>query len=138
LEIDVTKAYTAPYINFQGRAREAFEFYHSILGGKLTLLTFDSSGSMKAARPGDAIGYGRLEAEELRIIGSDGNPDYPSTHGNNISILLAGPDREDMTQAFHRLADGGSITMQLTDASWGSAGWLTDKFGITWNVDITK
>ncbi len=28
--------------------------------------------------------------------------------------------------------------MPLTDAPWGTAGWLTDKFGISWNLDIEK
>ena len=83
-------AYTAPYINFQGRAREAFEFYHRILGGKLTLVAFDSNGSMKAAGPSDPIGYGRLEADGMRIIGSDGNPDYPATPATSRSCS---PDR---------------------------------------------
>jgi PhnB protein len=131
-------AYTAPYINFQGRAREALEFYHLILGGKLTLVAFDSSGSMKAAGPSDPIGYGRLEADEMRIIGSDGNPDYPATPGNNVAILLAGPDKAAQTKAFAELAEGGMVQMPLTEAPWGTAGWLKDKFGITWNIDVTK
>lgn len=29
-----------PYINFSGNAREAFEFYQSVLGGKLETHTF--------------------------------------------------------------------------------------------------
>jgi uncharacterized glyoxalase superfamily protein PhnB len=61
--MDMTKGYTAPYINFQGRAREAMEFYHGILGGKLVLDAFDASGKMKVARASDPVGYGRLEAD---------------------------------------------------------------------------
>jgi uncharacterized glyoxalase superfamily protein PhnB len=26
--------------------------------------------------------------------------------------------------------------MPLTEAPWGTSGWLTDKFGITWKIDI--
>jgi uncharacterized glyoxalase superfamily protein PhnB len=31
----MSKQYLSPYINFQGRAREAMEFYQKALGGKL-------------------------------------------------------------------------------------------------------
>jgi uncharacterized glyoxalase superfamily protein PhnB len=31
-----------PYINFQGRSREALEFYHQALGGELSLMAADS------------------------------------------------------------------------------------------------
>jgi len=138
MEIEMTNPYTAPYINFQGRAREALEFYHRILGGQLSLVTFDASGSVKAAGASDPIGYGRLVADEVRIYGSDGNPAYPSTHGDNIAVVLAGPDLTTLTKAFHVLAEGGTIALPLTEAPWGTAGWLTDRFGINWNVDITK
>jgi PhnB protein len=134
----MAKAYTAPYINFQGRAREAFEFCHRILGGQLSLFAFDPSAGLKKARPSDRIGYARLESDEVRIYGSDGNSAHPSTHGDNIAILLSGPDREHLTQAFHALAAGGTIGMPLTDAPCGAAGWLSDRFGINWNVDLTK
>jgi PhnB protein len=137
-EIDMGKQYTAPYINFQGRAREAMEFYHRILGGQLSLFAFDASGKLKVAGASDAIGYGRLQADEVRVYGSDGNPAYPGTPGDTISITLAGPDQAALTEAFHTLAAGGTIMMPLTEAPWGTAGWLKDKFGINWNVDITK
>jgi len=34
------------------------------------------------------------------------------------------------------LADGGQVKLPLTDQPWGTSGWLTDKFGINWNLDI--
>jgi PhnB protein len=129
---------TAPYVNFQGRAREALTFYHEILGGKLSMFAFDSTGAIKAAGAGDPIGYARLRADGVRIYGSDGNPAYPAVPGDTIAISLAGTDRDGMTKAFNALAEGGTIKMALTEAPWGTAGWLTDKFGITWNVDIER
>ena len=134
----MTRAYTAPYINFQGRAREAFELYHRVLGGQLSLYSFNDSGKLSAAGESGPIGYGRLVAGEVRINGSDGNPDYPSTPGDNVAVALAGPDKAALTKAFDELADGGTVKMPLTEAPWGTAGWLTDRFGITWNVDITR
>ena len=133
----MTKGYTAPDINFQGRAREAMEFYHRILGGKLALYAFDASGKLKAAGAKDPVGYGRLVADDIRLFGSDGNPAYPATPGDTIAITLAGPDKAALTAAFEALADGGTVGMPLTEAPWGTAGWVTDRFGITWNVDIT-
>lgn len=137
-EIEMGQRYTAPYINFQGRAREAMEFYHQILGGQLSLFAFDASGKLKPAGASDPIGYGRLDAEGFRVFGSDGNPAHPATPGDTVAITLAGPDKDVLTRAFAALADGGSIGMPLTEAPWGTAGWVTDRFGITWNVDITK
>jgi PhnB protein len=135
----VNDRYIAPYINFQGRAREAFEFYHAILGGSLSLFAFDpASGAMKAAGPGDPIGHGRLVAGAVRIFGSDGNPAYPATLGDTIALNVTGSDRDGLTKVFAALAEGGTIGMPLTDAAWGTAGWLKDRFDINWNIDIDR
>jgi PhnB protein len=130
--------HTAPYVNFQGRAREAFEFYHQIFGGELSLFAFDQSGSVKPAGPADPIGHGRLEADAVRLYGSDGNPSYPPTVGDNIAITLTGSDKAALSTAFDSLAEGGRINMPLTEAPWGTAGWLRDRFGVNWNVDIAN
>lgn len=56
-----------------------------------------------------------------------------------MGIVLTGTDRDTLSKTFDRLADGGQVKMPLTDQPWGgAAGWLTDRFGINWNVDVEK
>jgi PhnB protein len=128
----------SPYVNFQGRAREAMEFYHKVLGGKLDLQTLNEQGAPKPAGPTDKIMYSRLEADGFLIIGTDGSPDYPARVGDNLALALGGTDGDRIGKAFDDLAEGGTIKMPLTEQPWGSAGWLTDKFGMNWNVSIDK
>lgn len=126
-----------PYVNFQGRAREAFELYQQALGGSLTLSTVDATGAVKPAGPEDRITQGRLEADGVVITGADGHPDYPPTVGDNMAIALSGTDKERLTHAFTVLSEGGFVKMPLTEQPWGLAvGYLADKFGITWMVTI--
>jgi PhnB protein len=133
------KQITAPYINFQGRAREAMEFYQGVFGGKLSLYAADDTGTPREARSGEPVMYARLEAEGVVLLGSDGNPKYKPTPGDNIAIVLMGTDRSALTAAFDKLAEGGQVKGPIRDAPWGgAAGWLQDKFGINWNIDIEK
>jgi PhnB protein len=127
----------APYINFQGRAREAMELYHSILGGKLELYAAGEGGAPRPAEQGDRIQHARLSGDGFLIVGSDGHPSYPATAGDNIAIALVGRDRAAMQSAFEKLAEGGQVKMPLTEGPWGgAAAWLSDRFGINWNLDL--
>ena len=131
------KQQVAPYINFLGRAREAMEFYHSILGGTLELYAAGKDGAPRPAQAGDPIQHARLSGEGFLLIGSDGHPSYPPTHGDNIAIVLVGNDRATMQSAFEKLSQGGKVKMPLTEGPWGgAAAWLTDRFGINWNLDL--
>jgi PhnB protein len=134
----MSSTYVAPYINFQGRAREAMEHYHKVLGGKLDMFAADDQGRPKPAGPEDRIMYARLESAGVVIIASDGHPKYPATVGENIGVAVGGSDRAWLTGVFDGLADGGQVKMPLTDQPWGTSGWLTDRFGINWNIDIQK
>ncbi len=60
----MSKQYLGPSINFQGRAREAMQFYQKILGGNLELQMVDKQGAAKSAGLGEqgpafAAGCGR-------------------------------------------------------------------------------
>jgi PhnB protein len=129
-----------PYINFAGKAREAFEFYQRALGGELNLLTADPQGPPKAAGPGDSIMHGVLTLSDgVTIMGTDGMAEYPAKVGENFAIALSGNDREKLTKAFDILGEDGNVKQTLKDESWGDTfGWLEDKFGINWMVNITK
>lgn len=129
----------SPYINFQGRAREAMEFYQKVLGGDLDLQTMDAQGGVRPAAPGDNIMYSRLEAGDVVIIGVDGRPEFPAQVGDNVAVALGGTDTDRLTQIFAELAEGGVTKMPLRHQPWGgSIGWLTDRFGINWVVSIYR
>ncbi|HEV2035695.1 MAG TPA: VOC family protein, partial [Candidatus Dormibacteraeota bacterium] len=103
----MSKQFLSPYINFQGRAREAMEFYHQALGGKLELHTMDEKGAAKPAGPGDHISHAQLDADGARIVGVDGHPKYPAKVGENVALALGGTDKARLTKIFHDLAEGG-------------------------------
>lgn len=129
----------SPYINFQGRAREAFEFYQQALGGELTLTTEDRQGPPKPAGPTDHIMHGMLKSENVIIMGADGLPEYPPTVGDNIAIVLSGTDREHISKVFDMLSEGGMVKQALKEESWGDLfGYFKDKFGINWMVNINQ
>jgi PhnB protein len=135
----MSKIQLSPYVNFQGRAREAMEFYHKVLGGNLDLQALDEQGVSRPAGPGDRITYSRLEADEAGIVGSDGHPDYPAKVGDNMALALSGKDKTRLTKVFNDLAEGGRIQMPLAKQPWGAeVGWLKDRFGINWTVTIDK
>jgi PhnB protein len=131
--------YMGPYVNFQGQARAAMEFYQTVLGGTLDLMTLDNQGASKPAGPGDHITHARLHADGTTIIASDGHPDYPARLGDAMGIALGGSDKGRLTMIFNGLADGGKIKMPLSRQPGGAdQGWLTDKFGINWIISIDK
>ena len=135
----MSKIHLSPFVNFQGRAREAMEFYHKVLGGKLEMYTLNEQGVSKPAGPGDSIRHSRLEAEGALIFATDGHPDYPAKVGDNMGIALSGTDKDRLTKIFNNLAEGGKIQMPPARQPWGAdVSWLTDKFGINWTVNIEK
>lgn len=128
---------TATYINFQGHAREALEFYQRALGGELTLLTMDEQGQARPAGAGERVASGRLVADGVIILGSDGHPRFPPTVGDNTALALIGTDRERLTQAFQALSEGGTVKAPLSALPDGSGvGWFVDRFGLNWMVSV--
>ena len=130
----------SPYVNFQGHAREAMEFYrHALGGGKVELQTLNERGESRPAGPGEQVATARLEVDGALIVGSDGHPKFPAKVGENLAIALNGTDRERLTKAFDFLAEGGQVKGRLTKQPSGAeVGYLLDKFGINWVVSIEQ
>lgn len=132
------KLFASPYINFQGKAREAMQFYQKALGGKLDMLAMDDKGKMHPAGDNEKLMHARLSSDGAVIMATDGSPDHPATPGDNFAVSLMGSDKDLLSNIFNQLAEGGKIKMPLSDSSWGDMfGYLEDKFGINWMMDIT-
>lgn len=132
-----------PYLNFDGNAEEAFNFYKSVFGGEFR-------GVIN--RMGDAPGTENLSAEEknrvmhiaLPIAGGDtlmASDIVPSmghklVKGNNNYISIFPESREEADRLFNGLSVGGNIEMPLDDMFWGAYyGSFEDKFGVHWMIN---
>ena len=53
-----------PYLSFDGKAREAMDFYHDVFGGEMTAQTFAEGGMSQGPDDADLIMHAQLEAAE--------------------------------------------------------------------------
>jgi PhnB protein len=126
-----------PYLQFDGNAREAMEFYRSIFGGELTVSTFGEFGNAEPAMA-DRVMHAQLESEAgYWLMASDTMPGTPVTPGGSITVSLSGDEGDRLRQYWEKLSDGGAVTMPLEKQMWGDEfGMCTDRFGVAWMVNI--
>lgn len=144
---------TTTHLNFRGTARQALEFYATVFGGEVTLATYGDFG-MPAGVPGaDKVVFGQVEnAEGFRLMAYDipgAAEDLAATAGtttreNGATLTdrtffqsLRADSLDELTGYWDALADGASIVEPLAASAWSPGfGMLTDRFGVTWVLDV--
>jgi PhnB protein len=129
-----------PYLSFRDNAREAMEFYQSVFGGELTSNTFADFQVSEDPAEQDKIMHSMLEAPNgLALMGAD-TPSYMEHNpGSSHAVSLSGQsdDEEVLRGYWSKLSEGANVSAPLEKAPWGDTfGMCTDKFGITWMVNI--
>ncbi|MFF3757048.1 VOC family protein [Streptomyces sp. NPDC002185] len=129
-----------PYINFDGDARAALEFYKEVFGGTLVLNTYGAFADDKAGEAADKIMHGMLETEsDFTLMAADIPPGMPHDPGNNIAVSVSGEDTDELRRYWEGLSGTGTVSVPLEKQMWGDVfGMCTDRFGITWMVNITS
>ena len=124
-----------PYINFDGTARAAMEFYAEVFGGNAIINTFGEYGAQENP---DGVMHAMLETDlGFTLMASDAPPGMPLDTGSTISISLSGDDAELLSGYWKALSEGGTVTMPFEKQMWGDTfGMCTDKFGLPWMVNI--
>ena len=128
-----------PYITFEGKAREAMEFYQEVFGGTLVVNTFGEYGTSDPA-DSDKVMHASLEtAGGFTLMGADEAPGFDYRPGNNIAISLSGHDEAELRGYWESLLVGGAVAMPLEKQVWGDLfGMCTDRFGVQWMVNIAR
>ena len=126
-----------PYISFQDSAREAMEFYQSVLGGDLRINTFGEYGTTDPA-VADKVMHAQLDTDRgFTLMASDTPPGMEYHPGTNVSISLSGDDADDLRAYWAKLSNGGTVTMPLEKQMWGDEfGSCVDRYGVNWLIDI--
>jgi PhnB protein len=125
-----------PYLNFNGNARQAMEFYASVFGGTLNLNSFGEYGAQ--GPDADRIMHGMLETDQgYTIMGADITSEMDFHAPAGFSMSLSGDDAELLRGYFGTLSAGGTVTMPLAKQVWGDEfGMCADQFGVSWLVNI--
>lgn len=106
---------------FDGNAEEATRFYASVFkGAKIvdTLLWGDVGPGPKGSVLTSTVDIGGHE-----IIALNGGPNFKLTPASSLLVIC--DDQAEVDACWDKLSAGGEI-MQC--------GWLTDKFGVTWQI----
>ena len=133
-----------PWINFNGNAEEAFNFYKSVFGGEFTkvIRLKDVAGPEFPVADEDANKIMQIAlpiATGSVLIGND----VPAFMGkvseseNRSKIHVAVDSREEAERIFSGLSRGAEVEAPISDSPWGTVfGMLRDTYGIEWIVEF--
>lgn len=134
-----------PYLNFDGRAEEAFNFYKSVFGGE-----FLANMKMSGVPDGDQLSKEDQNrtmhialpiSKDTLLMASDIMPSagHVLQPGSQTYIMLAPESRQEADRLFNGLSKGGKVEMAMADMFWGDYfGSFIDKFGIRWMISFNE
>ena len=133
-----------PWINFNGNAQEAFNFYKSVFGGEfLKVVRFKDLASDEFTVPeseADKLMYIALPLGKNNVLIANDVPEFMgrvSENENRSKIAIAAESREEADKLFNGLSAGGDVEGPIGDSPWGTyAGMFRDKYGIEWIIEF--
>lgn len=109
------------FLTFNDQAEEAIDFYASIFENSkiLTTTRYGEAGP----GPKGAFMTGTFELDGQEFMALNGGPSFNFAQG--MSLFVDCETQEEVDRLWEKLSDGGEK---------GPCGWLTDKFGVSWQV----
>lgn len=109
------------FLTFNDQAEEAVAFYTSIFPDS-TIVSTNHQPSGDGASTTRVLSV-KFELAGEEFIALNGGPSF--TFAQGISLMVSCESQEEVDEYWERLTDGGEE---------GPCGWLTDKFGVSWQV----
>jgi PhnB protein len=130
-----------PYLAFNGRCEEAFNFYAKVLGGKIeAMMPHEGTPAAEHVPPEwrSKIMHARLAAGEAVLMGGDAPPNR-SPKPDGFSVALHVKQSAEAERIFQALAENGKTTMPIQETFFAARfGMCVDRFGIPWMVHCEK
>jgi predicted 3-demethylubiquinone-9 3-methyltransferase (glyoxalase superfamily) len=114
-----------PCLWFDTQAEEAASHYVSIFPksklGKIT--RYGKEGKEIHGKPAGSVMTVEFEIEGVKFLALNGGPQFKFTPA--LSLIVNCDDQAEIDRLWEKLAEGGAP---------GQCGWLTDKFGVSWQI----
>jgi PhnB protein len=122
-----------------GQARAGLDFYAHVFGAELAVMTYGAMGQAEHASSPENVIWGQVASEDgFRIMAYDVQTGRDYEAGTNAFLVsIRGTASKEAREWRDALAEGARILQPIVPAPWSAAyGMLTDRFGITWIVDV--
>ncbi|WP_437502184.1 VOC family protein [Sorangium sp. So ce1099] len=129
----------ANHLNFRGDARAALEFYQSVFGGDITIVTYKDAQNVQDPSEAGQVMWGQVTARNgFRVMAYDVPSRMPWDQGKNaFFVSVRGDSASEITALWEKLSDGATVAQPLAPSGWTPLyGMLKDRFGITWVLDV--
>ena len=120
------------YLNYRGNCEEAFQFYETHLGGKITGIARhgDQPNPNIAADWKNKVLHAQLELGATVLMGAD-IPTAEPMRSAYLTLTLA--SEEEAERVYAVLKDGGDVFMKMEKTHFANRfAMLRDKFGTSW------
>ncbi|MCK0470906.1 VOC family protein [Halalkalibacter sp. APA_J-10(15)] len=128
-----------PYLNMEGNAREAIQFYEQALDAKiLSIITYGEMPEMPNTFNEDLkhlVAHAKLQVGESELMFSDAPDDSTIPKGKQITICISTNNVEESKRYFEALQQNGHVNMPFREEPFSPGfGDVTDKFGVTFQI----
>jgi PhnB protein len=127
-----------PYLFYDGNCEAAFKYYAKVLGGEIEAMLPHEGSPAAEHTPVEwhkKILHAKMTIDGEVLMASDAPPGhFNKPQGFSVSLQIADPTEAE--QKFHALAEGGTVTMPISQTFWAKRfGMCVDQFGIPWMVN---
>ncbi|WP_437676887.1 VOC family protein [Sorangium sp. So ce131] len=127
------------HLNFRGDARAALEFYQSVFGGDITIVTYKDAQNVQAPSEADQVMWGQVAGKNgFRVMAYDVPFRTPWEQGKNaFFVSVRGDSAKEIAELWEKLSAGATVAQPLAPSGWTPLyGMLKDRFGVTWVLDV--
>ncbi|MDT3766113.1 VOC family protein [Priestia filamentosa] len=124
-----------PFLMFQGNAEEAMNYYTSLIEDS-EITSISRYGANGPGAEGSVLqATFLLKGQEFICI--DSNIKHEFTFTPSFSLFITCDSEEEINRIYENLTDGGGILMPLDNHGFGKKfGWIVDKFGVSWQLNL--
>lgn len=127
-----------PFLMFQdGKAEEAMNFYTSLIEDS-EITNIVRYGANEGGDEGTIMqATFTLKGQEFMCI--DSNIKHEFSFTPSFSIFITCNTEDEIRNLYQRLNEGGQVLMPLDDYGFSKKfGWINDRFGVSWQLNLPK
>lgn len=128
-----------PCLWFDQQAEEAVRFYTSLFKNSKTGLSdkYDESSSEVSGQPKGSVMTVEFELEGQEFLALNGGPLFKFSPA--VSFFVNCETEEEINTLWEKLSEGGLVMMEFQKYPFSEKyGWLSDKFGVSWQLSLAK